>query len=442
MKIKISIICFFCYSIFNAQILQLKNRATVINKILDNRFNILLPKLMNKTGIDMWVIISREYNEDPILKTMLPATWLSARRRTILIFYYNKKLQKLEKLAVARYNIGQSIKSAWDIKKYPNQWDAVVNIIKKRNPQHIGLDYSKYFALADGITKTDYNLFTQYLPNKFKTRIISAERLAIGWLETRTKEELALYKTLSKITHNIIKEAFSSKVIKPGVTTTNDVVWWLRKKVSDLGLQTWFHPDIGIQRAKNNLSGKKMSANKQIDSSIIQPGDLLHCDFGISYLRLNTDCQEHAYVLKPNETKIPKYLVDAFKKGNQLQDIFTSNFKFGKTGNQILLKSLAEAKKAGLNPSIYSHPLGYYGHSAGPTIGMWDKQEGVPVNGDYPLNYNTVYAIELSILVKVKQWHKPLRIMLEQDAVFTKNGVHYFDGRQTKIIPISSFMKN
>jgi len=434
MKIILGLLFIILFNNLSAQILEPKAQADVINSVLKQRFETILPKLMDKTGVDMWIIIAREYNEDPIIKTLLPATWLSARRRTILIFYKDTNMKKVEKLAVARYNIGQSIKAAWNIKKFPNQWDAVINIIKNRNPKQIGLDYSKYFSLADGIRKTDYNLFISYLPSKYRNRVVSAEKLAIGWIETRTQKELELYETLSKITHNIIKEAFSLKVIKPGVTTTDDVVWWLRKKVSDLGLQTWFHPDIDIQRQKNSHLPK--------DNPTIMPGDLLHCDFGISYLRLNTDCQEHAYVLKPNELKVPKYLVDAFKQGNKLQDIFTTNFKFGKTGNQVLIKSLADAKKAGLNPSIYSHPLGFFGHSAGPTIGMWDKQKGVPVNGDYPLNYNTVYAIELSTLVNVKQWQKPIRIMLEQDAVFTKKGVHYFDGRQNKIIAIPSVVKN
>lgn len=432
MKKLLTLFAFLFCANLPAQILSKQNQAETINDILDNRLEVLLPKLMDEKGIDMWVIISREYNEDPVLKTMLPATWLSARRRTILIFYKANHQNQIEKLAVARYDVGQTIKSAWDISKVPDQWDAVVAIIKSRNPNQIGLNYSDNFALADGITKTDYETFTKKLPPEFRTKVVSAEKLAIAWIETRTPKELKLYETLSMITHNIIKEAFSTKVIKPGFTTTDDVVWWLRQKVSDLGLQTWFHPDIDIQRSEIDKSSLKDSINQ----SIIQPGDLLHCDFGISYLRLNTDCQEHAYVLKPNETEIPYFLVKAFETGNKLQDIFTNNFIQGKTGNEILLKSLAEAKKAGLNPSIYTHPLGYFGHSAGPTIGMWDHQNGVPVNGDYPLNYNTAYAIELNNTVDLPEWQTKIRIMLEQDAVFTETGIHYIDGRQTQLIKI------
>ncbi len=434
MKLLLNFVSFFVGLSLTAQILTPQNQATTINNILEERLENLLPKLMDKTGIDMWVLISREYNEDPVLKTLLPATWLSARRRTILIFYKPKNKNQIEKLAVARYDVGLSIKSAWDVTKYPDQWDAVMEIIKTKNPEQIGLNYSEHFALADGITKTDYEAFTNKLPSEFKNRVVSAEKLAISWIETRTPKELKLYETLSKITHDIIAEAFSDKVIKPGKTSTDEVVWWLRQKVSDLGLQTWFQPDIDIQRSKSDST----SADKETNLEIIQPGDLLHCDFGITYLRLNTDCQEHAYVLKPGETQVPAYLTAAFESGNKLQDIFTANFIQGKTGNEILEKSIKEAKSIGLNPSIYTHPLGYYGHSAGPTIGMWDAQNGVPIQGDYPLNFNTVYAIELNNTVLIPEWQTEIRIMLEQDAVFTENGIHYIDGRQTKIHLIKS----
>jgi len=434
MKLFLNFVILFIGLNLTAQTLSLESQATTINKILDERFEILLPNLMEKTGIEMWVLISREYLEDPVLKTMLPATWLSARRRTILVFYKPKNQNQVEKFAVARYDIENNFKSAWDVSKFPNQWDAVMELIKAKNPKNIGLNYSEHFALADGISKTDFEAFTNKLPNDFKNRVVSAEKLAIGWIETRTPKELQLYEMLAKTTHDIIKEAFSEKVIKPGKTTTDDVVWWLRQKVSDLGLQTWFHPDIDVQRAKTKLA----SANQQTDLSIIQAGDLLHCDFGITYLRLNTDCQEHAYVLKPNETEIPTYLTRAFETGNALQDLLTQNFVEGKSGNEILSKSLFEAKNKGLNPSIYSHPLGYYGHSAGPTIGMWDAQKGVPITGDYPLNYNTVYAIELNNTVLIPEWQTEIRIMLEQVAVFTEKGVHYIDGRQTKIHLIKS----
>lgn len=415
-----------------------KKRALLKDQILEDRFKNVLPQLMDAAEIDMWVLISREYNEDPVLKTMLPATWLNARRRTIIVFYRNKEKNTLERLAIARYDIGKSIKSSWDKEKEPNQWKALVEIIKEKKPQKIGLNTSKHFALADGLVKTDYDEFYNNLPKNYQTKIVSAEKLAIGWLETRTAKEMQLYKILVAITHNIIDEAFSNKTIIPGETTTEDVVWFLRQKVTDLGLETWFHPTIDVQRNKEVLKSHIESFSKSKDVNIIQKGDLLHCDFGITYIGLNTDCQQHAYVLKDDEKDVPEFLKAAFKKGNRVQDILTNNMKVGKTGNEILKESLTEGRKEGLVPSIYTHPLGKYGHSAGTTIGMWDSQNGVPFNGDYPLHKNTVYAIELNTTVTIKEWGKDIRIMLEEAGFFGDTTFNYVNGRQTAIKPIKT----
>ncbi|TVZ51883.1 M24 family metallopeptidase [Dokdonia sp. Hel_I_53] len=432
MKFILVIACIPFY-LLNSQVLPERQRAQVVDSILEDRFNNLLPILMDRSDIDMWVVISREYNEDPVLKTMLPSTWLNARRRTILVFYRDQEAGTIEKLAVARYNVGKSILSAWDKEKQPDQWQALLNIIENRNPKKIGLNFSKNYGLADGIVRTDYNEFIERLSDKQKEKIVSAEKLAVGWLETRTALEVKYFEQLVDITHQIIEDAFSSKVVTPGITTTDDVVWYLRQRVTDMGLETWFHPTVDIQRSNEQLESHIVSFSNRPEGKIIQKGDLLHCDFGITYLRLNTDCQQHAYVLKEGESEIPDFLEAAFKKGNRVQDILTSNFKTGNTGNEILLKSLKEGRSEGLVPSIYTHPLGLYGHAAGSTIGMWDSQDGVPGTGDYPLFENTAYAIELNTTVNIPEWKKDIRIMLEEAGFWGEQGFRYVSGRQEKI---------
>ncbi|MEP2935154.1 MAG: M24 family metallopeptidase [Gilvibacter sp.] len=436
---KISLAFCLLFSVLcTAQILSERDRAALKDSILADRFNNLLPTLMDRSEIDMWLVISREYNEDPVMRTMLPATWLNARRRTILVFYRNKANNTIEKLAVARYDVGKNITSAWDKEIEPDQWKALVDIIEARNPSKIGINYSDSFGIADGIVKTDYEGLLEALPDAQEKKLVSAQNLAIAWIETRTELEMNLFEQLVEITHNIIDEAFSTKVITPGKTTTDDVVWWLRQKVTDMGLETWFHPTIDIQRTNEELKSHIYSFTKGDKSKIIQAGDLLHCDFGITYVGLNTDCQQHAYVLHKDEKQVPDFLAAAFAKGNQVQDILTSNFKTGDTGNQILLKSLKQAKDQGLRPAIYTHPLGLYGHSSGPTIGMWDSQGGVPVNGDYPLYPNTVYAIELNATVNIAPWNKDVRIMLEEAGFYGTSGFRYVNQRQTAIKPIPS----
>ncbi|WP_373991588.1 M24 family metallopeptidase [Duganella sp. BuS-21] len=410
-------------ALVSAQVLSVRDQATVVNQLLVERFDALLPGMMEQTGIDMWVVVSREYNEDPVLKTMLPAEWLNARRRTVLVFHRDAKTGKVERLAVARYNVGKSITAAWDMKKFPNQWDALVDIIKQRNPAKIALNTSTHFGHADGVDHTDYTELLAALPAELKRRVVSAEPLAVRWLETRTAREMQLYPQLVNATHKIIEEGFSERVITPGITTTDDVVWWFRQKIRDLGYDTWFHPSVEIQRAGKGLA----------DAEVILAGDLLHVDIGITYLRLNTDIQQHAYVLKPGETAAPAELVKALASANRLQDILTSHFQQGRSGNQVLAESLKQAKAEGITPTIYTHPIGYHGHAAGPAIGMWDMQGGVPGSGDDQLRLNTAYSIELNAATTIPGWKEPVRIMLEEDAFFDASGVRYINGRQKSL---------
>ena len=416
-------------------ILPMKERARVINELLEDKIQNYLPRLMADIGIDMWIVVSREYNEDPIIKTLLPAEWLAARRRTILVFFNNGAM--IETLAVARYDVGSAFKSAWNKEQQPDQWARLREIVEERNPKVIGINQSEYFGLADGIVATDKEQLLEALGTKLAKRVVSAEKLALAWLETRTDKEMAIYPHIERISHNIIAEAFSEKVITPGVTTTEDVVWFMRDKVRSLGLQTWFHPTVDIQRADPERFDHLRTFSKRPDTQVIMPGDLLHCDFGITYLRLNTDQQEHAYVLRAGETDAPDYLKKALATGNRLQDIFTDNFKEGRTGNEVLAMSRAQAIEEGITPSIYTHPIGYHGHAAGTTLGMWDSQGGVPVTGDYPLHLNTAYSIELNASVFIKEWGKDVRIMLEEEAFFDENGVRYIDGRQTDLIIVN-----
>ena len=417
-------------------ILPMRERAEAIDHILNERIATVLPDLMERSGIDLWVIISREYNEDPIIKTFLPSTWQTARRRTILLISNPGNNQPLETLAVARYAVGETFIKAWDKELHGDQWDRLSQLIKERDPKNIGINYSDTFALADGVTKTEYNLFMQSLSSKYQKRVVSAENLAVGWLETRSQQEIIIYQQICRIAHEILAAGLTSEVIQPGITTTNDVAWWYRDRIRELKLTTWFHPSVSIQRESSPALDAKASILARHDDNVILPGDLLHVDFGITYLRLNTDTQQHAYVLKPGEQEAPEELNTAMKNGNRLQDILTNEFVTGRSGNEILANALAKAKDEGIKPSIYTHPIGFHGHAAGPTIGMWDQQDGVPGGGDYTLYPNTAYSIELYAETDISSWGKPVRIKLEEDAMFDGKDVYYIDGRQKEIFLI------
>jgi Xaa-Pro aminopeptidase len=412
-------------------ILSQRDQSKLIDELLEDRLQNTLPQLMRREGIDMWIVISREYNEDPVIKTFLPSTWMAARRTTMLVMFDRGTENGIEFLAVSRYDVGKIFKRAWDPEHQSDQWAQLANIIQERNPKKIAVDKSEHEGIADGISSTEFDNVKKSLPKNFQNRLTGAENLAVAWLETRTEKEMQWYPHICKIAHDIIREGFSERVVTPGKTTTEDVVWWYRERIKELKLDTWFHPSVSIQRNEPDVI-----FTKRIQPVIIMPGDLLHVDFGITYLRLNTDTQQHAYVLKPDETQPPEFLKEAFRKGNRLQDILTGNFQKGKTGNQILADSRRQAITEDLVPSIYTHPIGFHGHAAGTTIGMWDMQNGVPFDGDYPLHYRTAYSIELNVTVYIQEWKKEIQIKLEEDGFYDEGGFRYIDGRQTELITI------
>lgn len=415
----------------DAQILTMRERAEVINAILEDRLTHLLPKLMEREAIDMWLLISREYNEDPILKTLLPATWLSARRRTILVLYNPGEGKAVERFAVARYSIANVFDKAWDKETQPDQWQALVDLIELKKPQKIAVNQSSHFALADGMTATEMTELKQALSKLLADKLVSSEPLALAWLETRSKMEMDYYPLLTDIGHSLIARAFSKEVIKPGVTTTTDVEWWLAEQTRSLRLLNWFHPSVSLQRADRKMFEPLTTFSQPLSGEVILPGDLLHVDFGIQYLRLHSDQQQHAYVLREGETDAPQYLKQALANANRLQDIFTQNFVAGQSGNNILKLSRQQAIAQGIKPTIYTHPIGSYGHAAGTTIGLWDAQQGVAVQGDYPLHKDTAYSIELNAATMIPQWGKEIRVMLEEQGFFDGEKLEYLSGRQT-----------
>ena len=415
-----------------AKVLPLREQAAVRDRWLAERIADVAPGLMRETGIDLWIVASREYVEDPVIETMLPATWMAARRRTVLMLHDRGEDQPLECLAVARYDVGESFKRAWDPEEQRDQWARVAELVAERDPERIGLNLGPTFALGDGLTSSEHAGLLAKLPEALRGRIVSAEPLCVRWLETRTPSELEAYPHLCRIAHEIIAEGLSEAVVHPGVTTTDDVVWWYREAIRARGLETWFHPSVEVQRAAApERSGS--FASKQ-GAETIREGDLLHVDFGITYLGLNTDTQQHAYVLRRGETEAPQGLRDGLATANRLQDLLMANYVLGRSGNEVLAKTRADAIAEGIEPSIYTHPLGFHGHAAGATIGMWDQQGGVPGTGDWPVHADTAWSIELNATVAVPEWGgKAVRFMLEEDAWFDGTTCRFLDGRQTEL---------
>jgi Xaa-Pro aminopeptidase len=411
-------------------ILNARERAATENRILAARLDTIIPAIMREQGIDVWLLVAREYFEEPVVASMLDAENMHARRRTILIFHDPGNGKPVERLTVSRYGLGGLFAPAWDPSKQPDQWQAVADIIAARDPAKIAINTSDLYQFADGMTLSQYEKFTGALPAALRSRIVSGETLAIRWLETRTPAEMEIYPSVLRTAHAIIAEAFSRAVITPGVTTAEQVQWWYRDRLLQLGLEPWFHPSVAIQRAgaKGMLEGDE----------VIQPGDLLWTDFGINYLRLSTDTQHLAYVLKPGERDAPAGLRQGLANSNRVQDILRRQFAVGRSGNAALALARAEAVAAGLDPSIYTHPIGLHGHGAGPSIGFWDIQNADP-RGSGAIYANTAWSIELTTYAAVPEWGgQRVDFRSEENAFFDGKTVRFIDGRQTEITLIAS----
>lgn len=413
---------------------SLRDRAVAQDRLVKARLDQVVPKIMREVGVDMWILVASEYNEDPVVKTMLPATWASARRRMVLIFHDRGPEQGVERLAVARYPVGDLFPAAWDPEAQPDQWARVAQLVAERDPKRIAINISAEFALANGLATGEHRQLVTAL-GPLASRLESHDRLALGYLETRTPEDMAVYQGIMRVAHALIPEGLSEKVITPGVTTTQDVVWWYRERLADLRQDAWCQPSVTVQRA----SGPGIVPGRQTvpENAVIMPGDLLHVDFCAGMLGLKTDTQMLAYVLKPSETDAPAGLKAGIAAANKVQDALISSFQTGLTGNEVLVAAREKAIAAGLNPIIYTHSIGLHGHGAGPWIGSWDNQNPAPGRGDYRIYTDTAWSIELAALAKVPEWGgAEVRFPLEVDGYWNGTSFRWIDGRQTQLLLI------
>ena len=416
----------------------LREQAAVQQEWLRYRLDSVLPRLMRQYHVAMWIVPMREYNEDPVFWSLVSATTFFARRRTIYVFNDRGPDQGVERLALGGtsqgglyepYHAAETIDPS--IGRRPElvgqaQWELLARLVEQRDPATIAVDISATHAFSDGLSAGEWEQLQAALPEKYRTRIVRADALPLEYQEIRAPAMLPVYRRLMQVVWGTIDTAFSNRVIVPGKTTTDDVAWWMRQRVNDLGFGTWFHTDVDVQRRGVDLSDST--------NVVIQRGDVLHCDFGITALGLNTDTQHMGYVLRPGEKDVPDGLKQALRNSNRLQDILLAEMRPGLTGNAVLAGALAQMRAAGINGTIYSHPIGDRGHGAGPLIGLWDHQEGVPGRGDVSLVPDSWFSIELQATTPVREWgRQPVRSAQEEDAELEADGqMRWILRRQTE----------
>ena len=403
----------------------LREQAEIQQQWLKLRLERVLPRLMRKHGVQMWLIICREYNEDPVFFSLVAPTVFAARRRTIYVFFDRGEEKGVERLALG----GGSNGGLYTVYRDPEvegreiygegQWVLLKKLIEARKPASIAVNISHTHAFADGLSAGEREKLETTLGPEYLKRIVRAENLALEYVEIRLPEMLPAYRKMMEAVHSLISRAFSNEVIKPGKTTDQDVVWWLRQQVNDLGLGTWFHPSVRVQ--KPGKAGVNLLAEDA--PTVIERGDVLHVDFGITAMRLNTDTQHMGYVLREGETDVPAGIKQALKNTNRLQDLLMERMKPGRSGNEALADALAKMKAEGIKGTIYTHPIGDHGHGAGPLVGLWDRQQGVPGRGDVMILPGTWFSIELQATTPIPEWGgKELWVGQEEDAVIDEQG--------------------
>lgn len=413
------------------KVMSMRERKAVVDRITLDRLERLLPEVMRKNGFDMWIIICNEDNYDPVFLTMIPYdAWCPITQ--ILVFYDPGQGKSIERLNISRTNMEGFHNSIWTPPhtgkhQGESQWDCLARVVKEKNPKKIGINESDAIWAAGGLTSSLKKKLIEVLDPAFTERLYSAEPMAILWLETLLEEEIDLIEQAVLISRAIIAETFSNKVITPGVTTTDDLAFYYRQRIADLGLEKAFRPSFSIRGRHPEVAAKYGSKDK-----IIRRGDLLHCDVGLKYLQYNTDHQELAYVLRRGEKDVPDGLKAGLSEVNKFQDVFCSEFKEGLTGNQLLTNILKRAKESGIaKPRVYSHSLGYYLHEPGPLIGLPWEQENTGARGEVRLVPNSCFTVELSIDRPVPEWGGiEVRFPNEQDIVFTSKGTYFLGGRQ------------
>ncbi|MBX3146627.1 MAG: aminopeptidase P family protein [Gemmatimonadales bacterium] len=396
---------------------------------LAKRLETILPPLMRAYGVDMWVIPTQEYNEDPVFTSLVSPTTFAARRRTIYVFFDRGPERGVERIALGGSSQGglyEAVRSTRAVEGAiagqqaelwgDQQWLVLKDVIEARQPKVIGINTSRTFAFADGLSSGELAGMSEALGPEWTSRFRPAEGLAVDFIASRLPEEEVFFRELTALVWSMIEEMFSSRTITPGVTRTSDLVWWWRQRVADLGIGTWFQPSVAVQR-------RGATADQLGADPVIERGDLIWCDVGLTALRLNTDTQHNAYVLREGETDAPEGLKRALSRANRAQDILFEEVRPGRTGNEILRAVRATMDREGLDGTMYSHPVGMHGHGAGPLIGLWDRQEGVPGRGDHKVIPGMWYSSELQVTTPVPEWGgQRVRIAQEEDFFVGRDG--------------------
>ena len=406
-------------------VLPMRQRAETIHCLLKGRLATVMPAAMRASDLDMWIILCQEDNLDPVFASLIPMdTWCPILQMLVFVAQPDGTVEGVNICGTNTHDLYRRLYSG---QIESEQWPLLAQLVAEHDPKRIGIDIGAVAWAGGGLTYNLHQQLVAQLPTPYADRLVSAEPAATLLLSTLTADELVMFEHVVQVAHAVMAEIYSREVIVPGITTMHDLEWAYWQRCADLGFTLGFKPHYRLIRSD------AQRAQYGPDDIVVRPGDGIHCDVGLYYLRLNSDHQQIAYVLRPGEEEAPAGLRALMAAGNRLQDVYMAEFKLGLTGNELLHNILTRARSEGIpNPRVYSHNLGFFVHEPGPLIGLPWEQVRCEGRGDVKLSYNQCFTMELSITDRVPEWgNQEVRLPLEEDVVFTPEGCRPLDGRQT-----------
>jgi Xaa-Pro dipeptidase len=385
---------------------------------------------MSRNGVDMWIVVNEEFHDDPLTQYIAPPRpYAGGRDFFVFIDAGDKGLRKIAITGFAE----ESVKRFFEAPDDPKPADQVLPALyQEYKPKHIALSYGGHRGVTRSITYDTYKFIVEKMGPEAESHFVPAENLIEEYSDTRIPEEFDTYTEMVKVTEILAKRALSGEVIKPGTTTVGDVRRWLYDQLGARDLTTWFQPDLRVQRngmTNNTSRGFLAVAPEEI---VIQKGDVVHLDFGITYMGLNTDWQKMTYVLRDGEKDVPTGLKKALANTNALQDSICRNAKPGKLAGDVYNDVMADMQKQGIEAKVYSHPLGFQGHALGAPIDYRAAQRAQTMP-PRPLRDGSYISIELNSATAVPEWGGQKVFIMEEDpAYLTDSGWKFFVPRQTE----------
>lgn len=411
------------------KLLSVREQQAVREQWLKKRLDTMLLPMMRQQKIDMWIVTNEEFHPEPVVHHIAPPLPYVGRRDFFI--FADRGGDKLDRIALVRYS-EEHLKSFFELVSPPGRDIAATlrRIVEERKPKTIALDMGGTRGATNGLTYEGYKFLSETLGPDYSSRFVSAAPLIVEYMDTRLPEELEHYRTAVELTDILTQRAFSNEVITPGKTTVGDVRFWFLQQINDLGLDTWFQPDLRIQRQNKQTGTTQQFLDVAEESMVIQRGDVIHIDCGLNYLGLSTDWQKMGYVLREGERDAPEGLKKALANTNRLQDALFTHIKPGVQGFEVYDATMADMKKLGIEAMIYSHSVGTQGHALGASIDFRRPAVGAPP--EPPFREGSYTSIELNTSTPVAEWGgQKVTIMMEDDAYLTRDGMKWFRPRQT-----------